>query len=270
MAGMRLKDIIIGIKGAGEMATGVAWRLWQANIRNIFMMEIPRPLAVRREVSFCEAVHDGSKTVDGVTAVTVKGTEDIKRAWAEGKIAVIVDPRWETIGRIGPEVAIDAILAKTNLGTTMKEAPLVIGLGPGFQAGKNVHTVIETNRGHNLGRLIFSGVAEANTGVPGEIGGYSTERVLRAPCDGVFQAKRRIGETVRRGDMVGDIAGIALTAGIDGMIRGLLRDETDVQEGMKLGDIDPRGKREYCFTVSDKALCIGGAALEAILKVYNT
>ncbi len=269
MTGVPLREITVGIKGAGEMASGVAWRLWQANIRNIFMLEVPRPLAVRREVSFCEAVYEGSKEVDGVPAVMAKKTDEVKQAWEQGKIAVLVDPRWETIDRIGPQVVIDAILAKENLGTTMKEAPLVIGLGPGFNAGRDVHTVIETNRGHNLGRLIVSGPAEANTGVPGEIGGYSAERVLRAPQDGVFRARRGIGDTVRRGDIVGDVAGEELPARIDGVVRGLLRDGTEITKGTKLGDIDPRGKRTFCFSVSDKALCIGGAALEAILRVYN-
>lgn len=264
-----LRDITVGIKGAGEMATGIAWRLWRANIRNIFMLEIPRPLAVRREVSFCETVYEGSKEVDGVTAVRAEGSEGVRRAWMEGTIAVIIDPRWEMIGRIGPQVVIDAILAKENLGTTMTEAPLVIGLGPGFRAGKDAHIVIETNRGHNLGRLIFSGAAEANTGIPGDIGGYTTQRVLRSPRNGIFRATRRIGEMVRRGDRVGDVAGEELSAGIDGMIRGLLRDGTEIKKDIKLGDIDPRGKREYCFTVSDKALAIGGAALEAILRTYN-
>lgn len=270
MADVPLKEIIIGIKGAGEMATGVAWRLWQANIRNIFMLETPRPLAVRREVAFCETVYEGSKEVDGVTAVKVEGTAEIRRAWAGGKIAVLVDPRWKTIGAMAPQVVIDAILAKENLGTTKNEAPLVIGLGPGFHAGKDVHIIIETNRGHNLGRLIFSGPAEANTGIPGEIGGYAAERVLRAPGNGVFTAKRHIGEMIQRGDTVGDVAGEELFAGINGVIRGLLKNGIEVKKGTKLGDIDPRGKREYCFTVSDKALAIGGATLEAILNVYNT
>jgi xanthine dehydrogenase accessory factor len=251
------------------MASGVAWRLWQANIRHIFMLEVPQPLAVRREVSFCEALYGGKKEVDGVIAVRTEGKEEIQRAWAQGKIAVLVDPRWETIGALTPQVVIDAILAKKNLGTTMQEAPLVIGLGPGFSAGKDVHVIIETNRGHNLGRLIVSGAAEANTGIPGEIGGYAAERVLRAPRGGIFRTKRQIGELVRRGDIVGDVAGEELRAGIDGMIRGLLKEGTETPHGMKLGDIDPRGKREYCFTVSDKALAIGGAALEAILRMYN-
>ena len=269
MAGCSLGNIVVGIKGAGEMASGVAWRLWQANIHRIFMLEIPRPLAVRREVSFCEALYEDRKDVDGVTASRVEGPDAIAGAWAEGTIPVLVDPRWETIGRIGPPVVIDAILAKKNLGTTMQEAPLVIGLGPGFSAGKDVHIVIETNRGHNLGRLILSGAAEANTGIPGEIGGYAAERVLRAPRGGIFRTVRHIGEMVRRDDTVGDVAGEELRAGIDGMIRGLLKEGTEAPQGMKLGDIDPRGKREYCFTVSDKALAIGGAALEAILRTYN-
>jgi xanthine dehydrogenase accessory factor len=269
MCSNQLNNITVGIKGAGEMASGVAWRLWQANIRNIFMLEIPQPLAVRREVSFCEALYDGNKTVDGVIAIRVSGEDEIRRAWKGGKIAVIVDPRWETIGRMRPQVVIDAVLAKKNLGTRMDEAPLVIALGPGFTAGLDAHIVIETNRGHNLGRLILTGAAEENTGIPGEIGGYAAERVLRASCAGIFTARRRIGEMVKRGEAVGDIAGAELHAGIDGILRGMLRDGTDVQRGAKIGDIDPRGNAGYCFTVSDKALAIGGAALEAIFRVYN-
>jgi len=264
-----LSDLVVGIKGAGEMASGVAWRLWQANIRRIFMLEIPSPMAVRRHVSFCEAIYEERVSVDGVSAVRVESLAEISRAWEQGQLAVAVDPRWTMITQMHPQIVIDAILAKMNLGTRLDEAPLVIGLGPGFQAGVDVRMVIETNRGHNLGRVLLDGAAEANTGIPGDIGGYAQERVLRAPCNGVFTTGKQIGVVVWQGELIGTIAGQSVAAGIAGVIRGLLRGGTEVVEGAKLGDIDPRGETGYCSTVSDKALALGGAALEAILRVYN-
>ena len=264
-----LRNVVVGIKGAGEMASGVAWRLWQANIRRIFMLEIPRPMAVRRQVSFCEAIYEKEFSVDGVTAVRVENEAGIYQAWEQGRLAVAVDPRWTMIARIQPQIVIDAILAKINLGTSINEAPLVIGMGPGFQAGVDVHMVIETNRGHNLGRVLLTGAAEANTGIPGDIGGYAQERVLRAACGGIFTTGAQIGALVRQGEQIGAVAGKPVAAGIAGIIRGLLRGGTEVEQGAKLGDIDPRGETGYCDTVSDKALAIGGAALEAILRIYN-
>ncbi len=264
-----MQNIMVCIKGAGEMASGVAWRLWQANIRRIFMLEIPQPLAVRRKVSFCEALYDGRIEIDGVPACPAEGAAGIHRAWEKGCIAVSIDPRWKLIAEMAPQVVIDAILAKRNLGTKMKDAPLVIGIGPGFQAGADVHLVIETNRGHNLGRVLDSGAAEADTGIPGEIGGYTRERVLRSPGTGIFSTTRTIGELVRQGEAVGEVNGRQVSAGVNGIIRGLIRGGIEVDSGVKLGDIDPRADASYCSTVSDKALAIGGAALEAILRAYN-
>jgi xanthine dehydrogenase accessory factor len=264
-----LKDVAVGIKGAGEMASGVAWRLWQANIRRIFLMEIPRPMAVRRRVSFCEAIYEKEFIVDGVPAVRVESAAETYQAWEQGKLAVAVDPQWTLIKRLQPQIVIDAILAKTNLGTALSEAPLVIGLGPGFRAGVDVHMVIETNRGHNLGRVLLTGAAEVNTGIPGDIGGYAQERVLRAPCGGIFTTGAHIGASAGQGENIGAVGAEPVAAGIAGIIRGLLRDGTEVEPGAKLGDIDPRGDTGYCLTVSDKALAIGGAALEAIMRVYN-
>lgn len=269
MSELLLRNVVVGVKGAGEMASGIAWRLWQANIRRIFMLEIPRPMAVRRRVSFCEAVYENEFCVDGVPAIRVESAAETYRAWEQGKIAVAVDPHWALIGQLQPQIVIDAILAKMNLGTCIDEAPLVIGLGPGFQAGVDVHMVIETNRGHNLGRILLAGAAEANTGIPGDIGGYAQERVLRAPCAGVFTAAADIGVSVRSGEKIGQVGAEPVLAGIAGVIRGLLRQGTEVERGAKLGDIDPRGDTSYCLTVSDKALAIGGAALEAILRIYN-
>ena len=265
---IKISQLIIGIKGAGEMASAVAWRLYMANMRRIFMMETRHPLAVRREVSFCEAIYDVSKRVEEVEAVRSDSVEQIKRIWDDGKIAVIKDPEWTTKGKIRPEVVVDAILAKKNLGTTMNEAPLVIGLGPGFDAGHDVHMVIETNRGHNLGRIITSGCAEPNTGIPGNIGGYTAERVLRAPINGVFQAKMAISDPVKKGDIVGFVEGSEIRSKINGVIRGLIRSNMSVKQGLKLGDIDPRGNPSYCVTISDKARAIAGAVLEAVLRKY--
>ena len=264
-----LNQLIIGIKGAGEMASGVAWRLYQANIRLIFMMEIPRPLAVRREVSFCEALLCERKIVEGVEAVRVRGTEEIPSAWGKGQIPVIADPQWLVIPEMNPDVLVDAILAKRNLGTGMKEAPLVIGLGPGFTAGADTHMVIETNRGHDLGRVILAGQAEPDTGLPGEVNGYASERVLRAPASGVFNPVLHIGDMVEPGEIVGRVNGTVVRTNIGGVIRGLIAPGVEVTKGLKIGDVDPRGEIEHCITISEKARAIGGGVLEAILRVYN-
>jgi xanthine dehydrogenase accessory factor len=217
-----LKDLLIGIKGAGEMATGIACRLFNSNIRHIFMMEIENPLAVRRKVSFCEAVHEKSAIVEGITAVKVEHSADFADAWNKNLIPVLVDPKWESIKSISPHLVIDAILAKKNLGTSMSDADLVIGLGPGFTAGKDVHIAIETNRGHNLGRIMLEGSPEPNTGIPGTISGFNLERVLRAPCQGVLKPEKKIGELVKAGDIIGRVDDTPVLTQIDGVIRGLI------------------------------------------------
>lgn len=265
----KLSDLVIGIKGAGEMASGIAWRLYRANVKKIFMMEIPEPLAVRREVSFCEALVRKRMAVEGVQSVGVENAGEIRKAWDNGDIAVIADPDWESIGALKPDAVVDAILAKRNLGTSQREAALVIALGPGFEAGQDAHMVIETNRGHNLGRVICSGRAAPNTGIPGNIGGFTEERVFRSPCAGVFTSPKKIGDIVRRGDVLGAVDHEDIPAEISGVIRGLIMPGIQVTRGMKLGDIDPRGDPTYCSTISDKARAIGGAVLESILRVYN-
>jgi xanthine dehydrogenase accessory factor len=263
-----MENLTVLIKGAGEMATGVAHRLFRSGFR-ICLTEIAEPLAVRRAVSFCEAVFEKEQEVEGVRARLVGTEEEVRAAWTQGRLPLIVDPEAKIRRLIKPDVLVDAILAKENLGTRPGDAPLVIGLGPGFRAGEDVHAVIETNRGHNLGRVIEQGEAEANTGVPGNIGGYTWERVLRAPSAGVFRAKRAIGDTVRAGETVAEVDGVPVKAGISGVVRGVLRDGIRVKEQMKAGDIDPRGTRENCFTISDKARAIAGGVLEAILGKYN-
>ena len=266
---MKLNELVVAIKGAGEMASAVAWRIYMSNIRQILMLETDSPLAVRREVSFCEALYDGCQTVEGVEACRTENDAAIREAWNRQKIAVIVDPEWKMLNRFQADVVIDAILAKKNLGTQMSEAPLVIGLGPGFVAGKDAHLVVETNRGHNLGRILTSGSAEPNTGIPGQIGGYAAERVLRAPCDGQFRAECAIGDQVKKGDVVARVEADVVRAKIDGVLRGLIRSSSRVRRGLKLGDIDPRGDADYCYTISDKARAISGSVLEAVLRVYN-
>ena len=263
-----LSDIVIGIKGAGEMASAVAWRLYMANFRNLFMMEAPDPLAVRRRVSFCEAVHDGTQTVENVTGIRAQDIDQVQAAWQTWRIPVLVDPQWTMIDRLEPDVVIDAILAKKNLGTHRGEARLVIGLGPGFFAGEDVHLVIETNRGHHLGRIITSGPAAPNTGVPGNIGGHTRQRILRAPAAGRFVAFGDIGDRVKAGERVGTVEKATVRAEIDGILRGLIRTGTDVSKGLKIGDIDPRGDEAHCLTISDKAGAIGGSVLEAVIRTF--
>lgn len=264
----RMENLIVLIKGAGEMATGVAHRLFRSGFR-LCLTEIAEPLAVRRAVSFCEAVFEKEKEVEGVRARLVGTEEEVRRAWIRGRLPLIVDPEAKIRERIKPDVVVDAILAKENLGTRTGDAPLVIGLGPGFRAGQDVHAVIETNRGHNLGRVVEKGEAEANSGVPGNIAGYTWERVLRAPAAGVFRTKREIGDAVQAGETVAAVDGVPVKAGISGVLRGILRDGLRVKEQMKAGDVDPRGTRENCFTISDKARAIAGGVLEAILSKYN-
>lgn len=263
------RALVIGIKGAGEMASAVAWRLYMANFTSIFMMEIPRPLAVRRAVSFSEVVYENHQTIEGVRAMAAPDAGSVDRAWEKGCIAVRVDPAWTNVAQAKPDVVIDAILAKQNRGTRIDEAKLVIGLGPGFVAGRDVHVVIETNRGHHLGRIITHGRAEANTGTPGTVCGFSGERVLRAPRRGIFTTHLRIAEHVLADEEIGRVEDRPVYARIPGVIRGLLRTGTPVSKGLKLGDIDPRGDPGFCSTISDKARAISGSVLEAVLRVYH-
>jgi len=264
-----LNRLVVGIKGAGEMASAVAWRLYMANIRSICMLETPAPLAVRRAVSFCEAVYKGNATVEGVEAVKVDDGEGIQAAWNRKKIAVLVDPDWQILKALTPRIVIDAILAKVNMGTAPSDAQLVIGLGPGFTAPADVHMVIETNRGHHLGRIITDGGAEPDTGIPGNIGGYTEQRVLRAPLDGIFKTRHSITDLVKSGDVTGTVEDEKVCAGIDGVLRGLIRSGSRVRKGMKIGDIDPRKDKSYCYTISDKARAIGGSVLEGVMRVFN-
>jgi xanthine dehydrogenase accessory factor len=268
MTEKRLKDLIILIKGGGEMASGVVQRLVRSGFR-VCITEIPEPMAVRREVSFCEAVFEGRKEVEGLVGKRVSGKEGVLRAWEEGEVPVIIDPECAIRKILSPDVLVDAILAKRNTGTSLGDAPLVIGLGPGFCAGRDAHFVIETNRGHRLGRVIEEGEADPDTGIPGDIGGYTWERVLRAPAGGRFQGMKKIGDRVTKGEVVAEVGGVSLETRISGVLRGILHDGLLAEPNMKVGDVDPRTTRETCRTVSEKARAIAGAVLEAVMRKYN-
>lgn len=262
------RDKLILVKGGGDLATGVAHRLHQAGFP-VVIAELPQPMVVRRAVAFASAVYDGTITVEGVTARRVTDAQQARRVLARGEVAVLIDPHASAPRQLRPYILVDAIMAKQNTGTRITDAPIVIALGPGFQVGRDAHAVIETLRGHHLGRVYWSGHALDDTGVPDRVLGYDEERVLRAPRAGVFRATRSIGDTVNAGDVVGWVDGAAVTATIGGVMRGLLADGLQVTEGLKLGDIDPRGLAEYCFTISDKARAVGGGVLEAVLKLSH-
>jgi xanthine dehydrogenase accessory factor len=263
-----LNNLCVMIRGGGEMASGVAHRLFRAHL-GVVMTEISHPLCVRRTVSFCEALFEKAKEVEGVTARFIISPKEVSAVWEEGMIPLLIDPEGISRDALKPSVIVDAILAKKNIGTHKGDAPLVIGLGPGFWAGRDVDVVIETNRGHDLGRVIYDGPAEPNTGVPGVIGGVAAQRVLRAPRDGAFRPAKQIGAMVAEGETVAWVEDEPVTATISGVLRGLLREGITVHKGLKAGDVDPRGKRENCFTISDKARAVGGGVLEAILAHFN-
>jgi len=262
---MLSESMVCIIKGGGDIASGVIWRLHQCGLR-VLITELPRPMAVRRKVAFCEAVYDGRAEVEGVEAVLIGEANESLQVWDQGKIPLLVDPKCEAARMIQPDVIVDAILAKKNTGTHISDAPLVIALGPGFEAGRDTHLVVETNRGHYLGRLLAEGSAEPNTGVPGPVAGITKDRVLRAPGEGIWQSDAEIGDAVRKGDMVGSVDGKPVNALINGVLRGMIRPGIPVTEGLKIGDIDPRGVKEYCSTISEKALAISGGVLEGILR----
>lgn len=253
------------IKGAGDIASGIALRLKHAKF-DVVMTDIERPTAIRRTVCFSQAIVNGTAQVEDVKAEKANNAEEIKKILSMGNIAVIADEKAEIIKALKPEAVVDAILAKENLGTKIDDAQIVIGVGPGFTAGVDCHAVVETKRGHYLGRVIKNGSAAANTGVPGNIGGYTTERIIRAVKDGVFDPVCEIGDTVKEGQTVAYIDGEAVKCSIGGVLRGILPKGTPVYKGMKSGDVDPRCVKEHCYTVSDKALAVGGGALEAILS----
>ena len=308
------KNLLIICRGAGDLATGIIHRLHRAGHR-VIALETDYPAAIRRQVSFCEAVYDGSAVVEGVTARLVPALADaetdtetysgendtpaahiVSEKWDSsaieavleaGEVPLLIDPEGESIALLKPDVVVDAIIAKKNLGTTIDMAPLVIGVGPGFTAGNDVHLVIESMRGHNLARIITDGMAQPNTGVPGNIAGFTSERVIHAPAAGYIHDVRKIGDIVQKGDEIARIYPdkgsydnalseyVPVNATITGIIRGLIREGYYFKKGFKIADIDPReSELTNCFTISDKARSIAGSVLEAVsafehgVKIY--
>lgn len=252
------------IRGAGDIASGAAMRLWRCGI-DVVMTDLARPTAIRRTVAFSDAIVHGETTVEGLRAVRAENAAEAKKLLREGSLPVLADPECACRGELAPDALVDAILAKRNLGTKIDDAPIVVGVGPGFTAGEDCHCVIETMRGHTLGRCIYSGSAIPNTGIPGSVGGYTVERVLRTPCGGVFEPLKEIGDAVNAGETVARVDGQPVVSRITGCLRGILPAGTLVpRAGFKAGDVDARCVREHCFTISDKALAIGGGVLEAV------
>ncbi|ERK29138.1 selenium-dependent molybdenum cofactor biosynthesis protein YqeB [Clostridium intestinale] len=263
-----MKEIVI-VRGGGDIASGVIQKLYRCGFK-VLVLEIENPTCIRRAVSFSEALFENEIEVEGIKSVRVRNLEEIEDAWKNNKVPVIVDPKGSYINLLKPKAVVDGILAKKNLGTYINMAPITIALGPGFEAGKDVNVVIETNRGHNLGRLIFNGEAQADTGAPGNIGGYTKERVIYGPCDGVINNVREIGDIVKKEEPLAYVGDYIVRATIDGVLRGIIRNNSKVYKGLKIADIDPRlEERKNCFTISDKARTIGGGVLEALIYLIR-
>ncbi|MFZ5916124.1 MAG: selenium-dependent molybdenum cofactor biosynthesis protein YqeB [Chloroflexota bacterium] len=263
-----LKHVRVVVKGGGDLATGVVHRLRRAGMQ-VVITELPQPLVIRRAVAFASAVYEGAWEVEGLLARRVETAEAMTRALEAAEVPVWVDPQARIVNWLRPEAVVDAIVAKRNTGTTLTDAPAVVALGPGFQAGVDCHAVIETKRGHDLGRVVFRGAVEADTGVPGPVGGETVRRLCRAPAAGCFSGLAAIGQRVLAGEAVAEVAGQPVVAHIDGVLRGLLHDGLTVPAGLKVGDVDPRGVVAHCFTISDKARAVGGGVLEAILYLLG-
>lgn len=265
-----MKDLIV-VRGGGDIATGTIMKLYQCGFP-VLILEIATPSAIRRNVAFSEAVYQGTQTVEGVTCYLAKDVQEAAAFLAEGKLTLLVDGDGTCLPTFRPFALVDGILAKKNLGTNRAMAPITVALGPGFAAGEDVDAVIETRRGHHLGRVIYAGSAAPNTGVPGIIAGYGKERVIHSPAAGILRNVASITDTVRKGQTIAVIetaeGEVPVPATLDGLLRGLIRDGYPVTRGFKIADIDPRAE-EYnnCFTVSDKARCVAGGALEAILHL---
>lgn len=259
----------IFVRGGGDIATGTIHKLHRSGYR-VLILEIPYPSAIRRQVAFSEAVYDGKRTIEGITCVKADSFEEAQKIAKEDNIPLMIDADCQILKKVEPWALVDGILAKKNLGTNRSMAKKTIALGPGFCAGEDVDLVIETMRGHNLGRIIESGYAMPNTGVPGVIAGYGKERVLHAQCAGILYGKVKIGDVVQEGDVIAVIKDgerkVNVKASLTGLVRGLIRDGYPVTKGFKIADIDPRqGEYKNCFTISDKARCIAGSVLEGLL-----
>ena len=264
---MLFADTLVIIRGGGDLATGAGYQLHRAGFP-VVVTEIAQPLAIRRTVAFASAVAEGSVTVEGVTAIRVASAEDAVAAASRGTVAVLVSPALPELPVL-PSVVVDARLAKRNLDTTIDQAPLVVALGPGLTAGLDCHAVVETMRGHRLGRVMWEGAAAPNTGVPGTVGGASAQRLIRAPADGAVEWRVAIGDHVAAGQAIGRVGEVDVTAPIDGVTRGLITPGFPAASGLKIGDVDPRGDPAACFEISDKSRLVGAGVLEAVLTWLN-
>ena len=278
-----MKNHLVIVRGGGDLATGVIQALQRAGF-SLLVLEVPDPSAIRRQVALSEAVYDGSAVVEDVTARCCRSGQAIAKAWRNGEVPILIDPKGKSIAELKPWAVVDAILAKKNIGTTRTMAPHTIALGPGFTAGVDVDVVIETQRGHNLGRLIYQGEAAPNTGIPGMIAGFGKERVIHSPAAGYFYGLTAIGAMVEKEKPIGVITkealsdgvqpaaamGIPVPATLTGLLRGLIRSTYPVVQGFKIADIDPRkDELKNCFTISDKARCLGGAVLTALCAMMQ-
>ena len=260
--------VCVMVKGGGDLGTGVAWRLHRCGF-HVLVTDTAQPTAIRRTVAFASAIYDGHITIENVVGRLVETQEEANQCWSARQVAVMVDQETQLLPQLKPDVLVDAIVAKHNLGTKIDDAPVVISLGPGFMVGVDCHAIVETNRGHNLGRVIWQGSAEPNTGIPGTIGGENSRRILKSPADGSFQPVRQIGDMVKMGEIVATVNDLPVKAQLGGIVRGLLHADLMIKTGMKVGDIDPRAVLAHCYTISDKSLAVAGGVLEAILTLRN-
>lgn len=259
---------IVIVRGGGDIATGICHRLYRAGF-NVLILDIEKPTTIRRRVAFSEAIYIKEIEVEGVKAVHVKRIEDIYHEINKGNIPVYIDPKGECINEVSPLAVVDSILAKKNLGTTMAMAPITIGVGPGFEAGVDVDLVIETKRGHFLGRVIYEGSAIQNTSIPGDILGHTEDRIIRSSAEGKVKSLIEIGDMVEKGQVICRVGETDVIANLSGIVRGMIKEGLYVTKGYKIGDIDPRGDSENVITISEKARAVGGAVLEAIMYMKN-
>ena len=262
-----MKQDLIIVRGGGDIATGTIAKLYQSGFR-VLVLEIENPSAIRRKVAFCDAVFEGKTVIEGMTCILAKNQEELPGIWEKNQIPLMIDPDGKMIKELKPAAVIDGILAKKNMGTNRQMAPITIALGPGFSAPEDVCAVIETKRGHQLGKVIYEGSAIANTGIPGIIGGCGKERVIHAPAAGIIENIHEIGDLVEKGEVIARIGEIKVYASLTGVLRGIIRNGYPVTKGFKIADIDPRKEEQKnCFTISDKSRSVGGGALEALLHL---
>ncbi|MCR4441431.1 MAG: selenium-dependent molybdenum cofactor biosynthesis protein YqeB [Peptococcaceae bacterium] len=255
---------LVVVRGGGDIATGIIHRLYRSGFK-VAALETAQPTVIRRTVAVAQCVFCGETEVEGLKARLAASPEEALEMAGKGLVPVLVDPEARFLEALRPAVVVDAILAKKNMGTSLDMAPIVVGVGPGFTARRDVHAVVETQRGHYLGKVYYEGSAIPDTGIPGKIEGVDKERVVRSPADGLFFPAREIGERVKRGETLGSVNGVEVKSPLEGILRGLINKGVEVKKGMKIGDVDPRQVREHCFSISDKARAVGGGVLEAIL-----